>query len=121
MEIIGAERQSGIGIEGLVSRTAWNAEPFFVLGAQRSGTTMLRLMLNNHPRLAVPHETVYVTQFHRKLQRYGDLAQHANMRTLLDDIAAHPQVVKGRLIDDKEAVLAQDPTTYAELIDAIMT
>lgn len=121
MEIIGAERRSDAGIEGLVSRTIWNGEPFFVLGAQRSGTTMLRLMLNNHPRLAVPHETVYVTQFYRNLLRYGDLAQQANMRTLLDDIAAHPQVVKGRLIDDKEAVLAHDPTTYAELIDAIMT
>ena len=57
MEIIGAERHGDIGTERLISGTAWNAEPFFVLGAQRSGTTMLRLMLNNHPRLAVPHET----------------------------------------------------------------
>jgi hypothetical protein len=121
MEIIGAERPSDAGMERLVSRTIWNSEPFFVLGAQRSGTTMLRLMLNSHPQLAVPHETVYVTQFYRNLQRYGDLALQANVRALLSDIAAHPQVVKGRLIDDNDAVLAQVPTTYAELIDAIMT
>jgi len=33
------------------------AAPFFLLGAQGSGSTMLRLMLDAHPRLAVPPET----------------------------------------------------------------
>ena len=104
-----------------VSHTPSEARPFFVLGAQRSGTTMLRLMLNNHPRLAVPHETVFITQFFRKLPQYGDLAQAENMRRLLDEIAAHTLVVRGELIPDKDAVLARQPRTYAELIDAIMT
>src|SRR5262245_37945174 len=31
--------------------------PFFVLGSQRSGTTLLRLMLTSHPNLAMPYET----------------------------------------------------------------
>src|SRR4051794_41899236 len=31
--------------------------PFFILGSQGSGSTMLRLMLDAHPRLAVPAET----------------------------------------------------------------
>ena len=33
--------------------------PFFVVGANRSGTTLLRLMLGAHPRLAVPDELIY--------------------------------------------------------------
>ena len=82
---------------------------------------MLRLMLNNHPRLAIPHETVFITQFHRKLQEYGDLANAENRQALLKDIAAHPLVVRGKLIPDKDAVLAQQLHSYAGLIDAIMT
>ena len=33
--------------------------PFFIVGASRSGTTMLRLMMNAHSRLAVPDEMKY--------------------------------------------------------------
>ena len=47
--------------------------PFFILGSQRSGTTMSRLMINNHPNLAVPHETGFNTTFMRKLNDHGDL------------------------------------------------
>lgn len=36
--------------------------PFFVLGAARSGTTMLRLMLNRHSRLAIPFESHFLRQ-----------------------------------------------------------
>ena len=32
-------------------------QPFFVVGCSRSGTTMLMLMLDEHPRLAIPGET----------------------------------------------------------------
>ena len=30
--------------------------PFFLVGSERSGTTLLRLMLDHHPTIAVPHE-----------------------------------------------------------------
>jgi len=47
----------------------WNSVPFFVLGAQRSGTTMLRLMLNMHPDLLVPHESGFIKNF---AERFAD-------------------------------------------------
>jgi len=34
--------------------------PFFIVGSDRSGTTMLRLMLNEHPDLHVPRETWFI-------------------------------------------------------------
>ncbi|NQZ09750.1 MAG: sulfotransferase [Algicola sp.] len=41
--------------------------PFFLLGAARSGTTMLRLMLNRHSRLAIPFESHFLRLVFEKL------------------------------------------------------
>jgi hypothetical protein len=43
-------------------KTGSDNTPFFVLGAARSGTTMLRLMLNHHSRLAIPFESHFLRQ-----------------------------------------------------------
>lgn len=36
--------------------------PFFVVGSARSGTTLLRVILNAHPEVAVPPESRFVTE-----------------------------------------------------------
>jgi hypothetical protein len=100
---------------------ASSANPFFIVGAQRSGTTMLRLMLNQHSRLCVPFESVFIPTFYRRLTEFGYLGQTANMQRLLDEIAADPWVIKGKLIPDKSSVLGRSPRDYAELVDAIFT
>jgi Sulfotransferase family len=67
-----------------VTTTRSDNTPFFLLGAARSGTTMLRLMLNRHSRLAIPFESHFLRQIfaempiHRPLnvteaQRVADL------------------------------------------------
>ena len=72
--------------------------PFFVVGAQRSGTTMLRLMLNNHPNLAIPFETGFVPIFYKKLAEYGDMRDKENTARLLGDISRYHKVEQGGLI-----------------------
>jgi hypothetical protein len=39
------------------------SEPFFVIGAHRSGTTLLRYMLSSHPRLYLPPESEFIPAF----------------------------------------------------------
>jgi hypothetical protein len=45
-----------------------DAAPFFIVGSERSGTTMLRLMLNRHSRLCVPPESHFITRLY---DRFG--------------------------------------------------
>ena len=56
--------------------------PFFVVGSARSGTTLLRLILNSHPKLAVPPESRFIIEF---LPRSEDV----NVREYLDSLAGH--------------------------------
>ena len=95
--------------------------PFFVVGAQRSGTTMLRLMLNNHPRLVVPFESGFIPVFFRKLGEYGDLSESSNAKRLLDDICGFQKVERGGLVPDPSAVLSHPIASYRDLVDAIFT
>lgn len=37
--------------------------PFFIIGCGRSGTTLLRTMLNNHPDVAVPTESLFIIDY----------------------------------------------------------
>ena len=71
---------------------------FFIIGSQRSGTTMFRLMLNQHPELAVPFECGFITIFYRSLVQYGDLTSQENVRRLLGDIAEFSLVRKARFM-----------------------
>ncbi len=48
--------------------------PFFLLGAARSGTTLLRLMLNRHSRLAIPFESHFLRQVFAELPTDRPLA-----------------------------------------------
>jgi hypothetical protein len=42
----------------------------FLVGCERSGTTLLRAMLDSHPQVAVPHESYFVTDLARRRSRY---------------------------------------------------
>ncbi len=43
-----------------MTRNDTTEKPIFILGAQRSGTTLVRLLLNNHPRIAIPDESTFL-------------------------------------------------------------
>ncbi len=43
----------------------------FVVGATRSGTTLLRLMLDAHPELATPSETHFIPELIAAREKHG--------------------------------------------------
>jgi len=60
--------------------------PFFIIGTERSGSNLLRLILNAHSGLAVPHPP-HVLHFFSPLEAsYGDLQQPAALRRLVADV-----------------------------------
>ena len=46
--------------------------PFFIVGSGRSGTTLVRSLLDAHPRLAVPPETHFMARVERDRAQDGD-------------------------------------------------
>lgn len=56
----------------------------FVVGAERSGTTLLRLMLDAHPDLAVPPETHFID---RVAEACGDTPEPR--RTFIETVTSH--------------------------------
>lgn len=63
-----------------------NDAPFFIVGLGRSGTTLIRLMLHNHPNIAIPYESHFITKYFERASEYGDLTIDMNLRNLLQDI-----------------------------------
>ena len=56
--------------------------PFFVVGSARSGTTLLRLILNAHPKVAVPPESRFVVELYTG-------ADEVDRDAFLEELAAH--------------------------------
>jgi len=57
----------------------------FMIGTQRSGSNLLRLMVNQAPSIAAPHPPHFMERFTPLLPAYGDLRDEANFLRLVDD------------------------------------
>lgn len=58
--------------------------PIFIVGAPRSGTTMLQYRLRNHPRLSLPTgESHFFIPLYNNQASFGDLSRLENIRAVL--------------------------------------
>ena len=94
----------------------------FVVGCGRSGTTLLRLMLDAHPDLAIPPESHFLSRFGHAIDRYR-----------ADDGGVDPERLAGDILRTKNfaawgvphaAVLERvrsvaAPASFAEIVDAV--
>jgi hypothetical protein len=58
----------------------------FMIGTQRSGSNLFRLMLNQLPQLAAPHPPHIVQRLMPLVPSYGDLADDLAWSSLVDDV-----------------------------------
>lgn len=96
--------------------------PLFIGACPRSGTTLLRSLLNNHPDLAVPAETDFVIGAWVNRGRWGDLRREAQRRRLAEWILDTPgrggkRIRAGKFSRDEALarVLAAPPTLGSAL------
>jgi Sulfotransferase family len=95
--------------------------PVFVGGCPRSGTTMVRTMLNAHPDLAVPHETRFLVDAYRLRRRWGDLSEAENRQRLAEWVVGRKRARAARLCRDLDALaerMAAAPGTLGSVLGA---
>ena len=64
--------------------------PVFIVGAPRSGTTLLRVVLNRHPELAICGETNYFHRIYARRHVFGDFANPRNRARAAEAYLATP-------------------------------
>ncbi len=60
--------------------------PIFMIGTQRSGSNLLRLMLNQLPEIAAPHPPHILQRLMPLIEGYGDLSADENFFRLVEDV-----------------------------------
>ena len=60
--------------------------PVFMIGTQRSGSNLLRLMMNQLKEIASPHPPHILERMYPLMDNYGDLQEDDNFNMLVDDV-----------------------------------
>jgi hypothetical protein len=95
--------------------------PIFIIGTERSGSNLLRLVLDAHPRIAVPHPPHFMRYLAPHADRYGDLTVTRNRRRLVDDALTllRRHIHPWNHPIDGERVLAESAPTVFGVVAAI--
>jgi hypothetical protein len=98
-----------------------STRPVFVGGCPRSGTTLLRTMLNSHPELAIPHETRILIDGYRRRADWGDLGSPENRRRVARWVVERKVSRYRRLTDDADELvqcMVAAPPTIGSVLSA---
>jgi hypothetical protein len=97
--------------------------PIFMIGTQRSGSNLLRLMLNQLPEIAAPHPPHILQRMMPVLPLYGNLTRDNAFKRLVDDVCRlvelNPVAWNGVNLDRIEVAersLPGDPVLEAQLL-----
>lgn len=94
--------------------------PFFIVGADRSGTTLLRLMLNEHSELHVPRESWFLSALMDTLPM-GRRLSAQEIEEAFDIIRSHERWVDWEISDERLGQRLRSLThpSLADVVDAV--
>jgi sulfotransferase family protein len=95
------------------------APPVFIVGSGRSGTTMLRLMLDAHPDLAIPPESHFIPRMHAvrgRFERDGRLDGPALAEALFPQFRFREWRIPADGV--RERVAAMEDPSFADVMEA---
>jgi GT2 family glycosyltransferase len=97
--------------------------PFFIIGAGRSGNTLLRRILTAHPDLHVPPETFVLGQVTAQFPRLGRMAWDDLVRFVLAQFEYHPEFhtfgISLRPLANRLANAPRERRNLADMLDAL--
>jgi len=89
MSVYRNEKIAGVAASGAHAERAHKRNgPVFIVGAPRSGTTLMQYMLRCHPRLSFPTgESHFIVPLYRRRAEFGDLRRPENVRRVLQEMS----------------------------------
>lgn len=63
-----------------------STRPVFIVSSPRSGSTLLRLLINTHSKIAIPPPGFMFPFIYPFMSSYGDMTQDANFTALIEDV-----------------------------------
>src|SRR6185369_1489840 len=98
-----------------------SCEPIFIVGAPRSGTTLLRNMLNRHPRIAICRETVFFENVYQRRRTFGSLRELRNRQRLVKEYLSTQRIQQMQMDPEAlSATLLREGTSYQAFFGALL-
>lgn len=98
-----------------------SASPIFVVGSPRSGTSLLRVILNRHPAISLCDETHFFYYVYTRRRAFGDLSDEDNRRRLIERYLAIHRIQRiGMDVPALSDELMRHGTSYATFFSTIL-
>lgn len=91
----------------------------FIIGNPRSGTSLLRIMLNSHSKITVPPECGFIQWWYKK---YKNWTKNSNVENFIADLKTSKKIETWQLDFEKlkEFLVNEKPKSYEELVFKII-